>query len=621
MREPPSRPIHDNVTSLDDKRRSGRLPASGVFANPLRFRTMRTVTFTTTGVDRPLTIRVLIDVSLQAYHVMHVLWAATGLAPDSSALLSRYEHDGEPHYFGIAASWENSANRDRVTGLDAVQFGQLFLPGTELYAELDPARGYRARIQLEAENALGDEAEGMPGSSVRITHAPFGIPTGLTANETDVLLQASDGEQLSPLQQQILVQLAEPIDLPRSDISQAIALATFHGVRLGVQPEFMQLIPWAMVEMPSALPARELLRFVHASDRGMKVTKSGKMPVSELRRLLNAPNVDYEIFDVSADIAPDQLKLSVAPLVQSAWDVLQDTGVIAIDNQRAVLSTDLGLLPTVTAEELDSYFEAVFLRLILEQGFIDVDGLAAADVHPTLEYETAQDYADSLISSAIAAPEEALQQFIDEHMLDSFDPDEQREHLEFTIELLYMPQPVTRRMSVPMNANLHASIETILVMFGWQLTHLWQLDLVDADGIRQPGAASYRDSHLEVPLAADLQVADILRPEGPQALLTYDFGDGWEMLITPLGTRTAASTGELLVAEGPCPPEDSGGPGGYEMKLLAMRDPEEFQRQYPDFESEEIRELANWARTNGAGTRVPEPDSYELYEHALPYDI
>src|SRR5699024_1762134 len=125
-------------------------------------------------------------------------------------------------------------------------------------------------------------------------------------------------------------------------------------------------------------------------------------------------------------------------------------------------------------------------------------------------------------------------------------------------------------------------------------------------------AVSFRDDHVDVPLAADLDVATVLYVNGPPAILTYDFGDGWEMLITPVGMRQSVAAGELLAAEGSCPPEDAGGPGGYEMKLLAMRDPAEFQRQFPDFESEEIREIANWARMNGSGRIVPEPDFYEL---------
>lgn len=583
--------------------------------------TFRTIALTTTDMDRSLTTRMRTDVSQPADQVMYVLWAAAGLEPDPSALFSRYEQ-GEGHrYFGITGSWENSANREAVVGINTVQFGQLFLENTELYAEIDPARGWRARVSLEPADELAAAALGETGSTVQVVQDPFGIPSTMTAAQTDVLLKASDGEWLSPLEQQILVQLDEPVGLPNTEISQAIALATLHAVRLGVAPEHVQLIPMLMVEMPYAMAARELLRFLQETDDQVRVTKTGKLPVAELRRILQDPYMYLVLVGEAEWLNPATVQLKDVPHVAEAWGVLQQLELIVIEHQRAHVQSNLSWLKTVTNEEFDSYFEAVFLRYVVEHDLVDGDDLADAGLHPTLEYETAQEYADSLISSALAAPEDILEQLLDEQLFEVSDPDEQREHIVFTIELLYVSEPVTRRMSVPLDANFHASIETILIMFGWGLTHLWQVDVVGTDGDVQPAAAAYRDEYLDVPLAADLDVAALLHMDGPQLLLTYDFGDGWEMLITPVETRTAGSAAELLAAVGSCPPEDAGGPGGYEMKLLAVADPAEFQRQYPDFESEEIRDLGNWMRNFGAGQHVPEPDFYELDEHALPYEF
>lgn len=610
-----------NVTWLDARRRTEQRDAPEMFGEKLHPGTFRTLVLTTTDMDRPLTIRVHTDVALPAEHIMYVLWAAAGMAPDPSALLSRYHHGERLHYFGVAEAWQNSANRDTVIGLNAAQFGQLMIPDTELYAEIDPARGWRARISFEPAGALGDAPVGDPGSTVQLTQDPFGIPSAMTAHQTDVLLKASDGEPLTPLEQQVLVQLGEPIDLPISEVSQAIALATLHAVRVGVAPEYVNLIPLVMVEIPYAIVARELFRFLQEAASGIKVTKTGKIPAAELRRILQDAYMSLILLNGSEQLDPATAQLNDLPQVAAAWEALHAIGLLEIDGQRAYLAPELRWLDHVTHEEFDSYFEAVFLRYVLDHGLLAVDRVPEVVPHPTLEYETAQEYADSLISSALAAPDQLFDELLDEELVEFFDPDEQRDHLEFTIELLYVTEPVTRRMSVPSDANLHASIETILVMFGWGLTHLWQLDLVDANGMRQPVAVSFRDDQVDVPLAADLDVATVLYVNGPPAILTYDFGDGWEMLITPVGMRQSVAAGELLAAEGSCPPEDAGGPGGYEMKLLAMRDPAEFQRQFPDFESEEIREIANWARMNGTGMMVPEPDFYELDEHSLPYEL
>lgn len=170
--------------------------------------------------------------------------------------MSRYEQDEGHRYFGIEGSWENSANHDVVIGLNTVQFGQLFVQETELYAEIDPARGWRARLSLGSADALGDAPVGETGSTVQLVQDPFGIPPTMTAMQTDVLLKASDGESLTPLEQQLLVQLDEPIELPNAEVSQAIALVTLHAVRLGVSPGYVNLMPFVMVEVPYAMAAR-----------------------------------------------------------------------------------------------------------------------------------------------------------------------------------------------------------------------------------------------------------------------------------------------------------------------------------------------------------------------------
>lgn len=530
------------VTPLIRHRATGHDYETNMFAEPVSPGTFRTIVMTTTDMDRPLTIRVQTDVALPADQVLYVLWAAAGLEPDRSALLGRYEQDEGHRYFGIEGSWENSANHDVVIGLNTVQFGQLFVQETELYAEIDPARGWRARLSLGSADALGDAPVGETGSTVQLVQDPFGIPPTMTAMQTDVLLKASDGESLTPLEQQLLVQLDEPIELPNAEVSQAIALVTLHAVRLGVSPGYVNLMPFVMDEVPYAMAARELFRCVQERHHGVKVTKAGKLSVAELRRILQDPYMYMVLVGAAEGLNPATVQPKDVPLVADAWDVLQQLGLIAIDDQQAHADSELSWLNTVTQEEFDSYFEAVFLRYVLEQELLDFDDAYDAGLHPTLEYETAQEYADSLISAALAAPEDILAELLDEELVDFSDLDEPREHIVFTIELLHVTEPVTRRMSVPHDANLHAGLETILIMFGWGLTHLWQVDVLNTDGHLQPAAVSYRDEHVEVPLAADLEVATVLQVNGPQLLVTYDFGDGWEMLLTPEETRTAGST-------------------------------------------------------------------------------
>ena len=56
----------------------------------------------------------------------------------------------------------------------------------------------------------------------------------------------------------------------------------------------------------------------------------------------------------------------------------------------------------------------------------------------------------------------------------------------------------------------------------------------------------------------------------------YDFGDGWEHTITietEFRTPHALKFALCLAGENACPPEDSGGPGGFEYFLEALADP------------------------------------------------
>ncbi|WFP16356.1 IS1096 element passenger TnpR family protein [Citricoccus muralis] len=591
---------------------------------PVPAETVRTVQLATTGMERPLTVRVRLDVSLPAEHVMYVLWAAAGLEPQPAALLTREGKD--PVCFGVAAAWRETSNEDAVHDLNGLQFAQLFRRDTELYAEIDPARGWRARITLDTH--LDDDADGEPGSPVRVRVEPFGIPLFHSAAEIDVLLKASDGEQLTPLEQQVLLHLEEPLRLPFAQIAQSRALGTLAAVTHGLVPGAADLLPVLHAEYPLTTVALEVFCFV--SEQPVSATATGRLPVAELRRLAaespwirelqgEPDNVDDVGRDPDDDDAP-VLRAGDLPLVDEAWAALRDTGLVRIPERRAVVADHCEHLVGASHEWRRFWVETAVLAWMLRSGYVAgyaPDGSPVDRVSPTIAYESAQDYADSLISAAATSPEEVLRQLMEENTVDEEERDDV-EHIEFTIELEGLHETVSRRMSVPLEANLHSAVETILVMFGWELTHLWQLDVADRSQLvahSSEGIAEDSDG----PLAAEMHVGDVLRADGPALLLTYDYGDNWEMRISPVGTRVAGEEAELLSVDGDCPPEDAGGPGGYQQKVLALEDPEQFAQDYPDYESEEIHHLAGWLRTMREQLTTPEPGYYELVDHPLPY--
>ena len=54
----------------------------------------------------------------------------------------------------------------------------------------------------------------------------------------------------------------------------------------------------------------------------------------------------------------------------------------------------------------------------------------------------------------------------------------------------------------------------------------------------------------------------------------YDFGDGWEHdVVIEKRSPSSVAFAECLDGQNACPPDDVGGPGGYEDFLAALADP------------------------------------------------
>jgi hypothetical protein len=135
--------------------------------------------------------------------------------------------------------------------------------------------------------------------------------------------------------------------------------------------------------------------------------------------------------------------------------------------------------------------------------------------------------------------------------------------VELTVTLRDVDPPVWRRFVVPQRATL-ADLEGLLVaVMGWHGTHLSMFEL---DG-RSYGDVDDMDE-LGDPRRVDLEsLAD-----GTVFRWDYDFGDGWEHDVRVEARRTAEAP-TCLAGERACPPEDSGGPHGYERLLEVLADP------------------------------------------------
>jgi hypothetical protein len=151
------------------------------------------------------------------------------------------------------------------------------------------------------------------------------------------------------------------------------------------------------------------------------------------------------------------------------------------------------------------------------------------------------------------------------------------------IRLMRIDPPIWRHILVSDQITLAALHHLLQVVMGWEHSHLYQF-LVGEVRYGEP------DPEYEDDMQSDRRVRlrDIAREKGASFRYEYDFGDGWLHLITveDLWPRTEQDiVPRALDGQRACPPEDSGGIGGYEHLLEALRD-----RRHP-----EHRELRAWA--------------------------
>ena len=149
---------------------------------------------------------------------------------------------------------------------------------------------------------------------------------------------------------------------------------------------------------------------------------------------------------------------------------------------------------------------------------------------------------------------------------------------EITVTLRYIEPKVSRRLEVPADIPLDQLHQTLQAAFGWHNTHLYQFCIGKP---YQMGAERWvMPDFVESPedLPADkTTLAQVMKKNSTtQLTYLYDFGDDWEHQIK-IGTTHEADPDltypRLSTISGNCPPEDIGGPPGYELFVEAMADP------------------------------------------------
>ena len=141
------------------------------------------------------------------------------------------------------------------------------------------------------------------------------------------------------------------------------------------------------------------------------------------------------------------------------------------------------------------------------------------------------------------------------------------------IRLDHVEPVVVRRLEVPLTIRLDRLHLVLQAAMGWTNSHLYEIRARDVGwGMPDPDLG---DGPLD---ASKARLIDVLEDVGVRSLkYLYDFGDCWEHTVR-IERVTDAVPGviypRLVEAVGRCPPEDVGGPGGYQEFLDAIADPD-----------------------------------------------
>jgi hypothetical protein len=150
--------------------------------------------------------------------------------------------------------------------------------------------------------------------------------------------------------------------------------------------------------------------------------------------------------------------------------------------------------------------------------------------------------------------------------------------LQLRVELLHIEPPIWRRLQIPGDYtlwDLHVAIQSA---FGWNDSHLHAFTQPGhpGDGPRFGIPMEEFDDLAPTLPCWKHRVADVLSLSNPQLEYEYDFGDGWQHLIT-LEEIFAAAPGKkyprCTAGERAGPPDDCGGPGGYEACSMSSPTP------------------------------------------------
>lgn len=141
--------------------------------------------------------------------------------------------------------------------------------------------------------------------------------------------------------------------------------------------------------------------------------------------------------------------------------------------------------------------------------------------------------------------------------------------------------PIWRKVQIKSSISLAKLHQVIQGAMGWHNAHLHEFNY---NGERYELPSPFGDDWSDAKDSRKYKVNSFLKDVKDRISYLYDFGDGWEHVITLEKILTADKNVKyptIIKGKGMCPPEDCGGPWGYMEFRDAVNDPK--HEQYEDF--------------------------------------
>jgi len=152
---------------------------------------------------------------------------------------------------------------------------------------------------------------------------------------------------------------------------------------------------------------------------------------------------------------------------------------------------------------------------------------------------------------------------------------------QFKIQLMNVAKPpVWRQIQVPEKITFHKLHHLIQLVFGWEGGHLYQFS-PRGYGSHPTIAIPSKDDWEETDMnAMKTKLNKVFTHEKQTFNYLYDFGDDWAHKITlEKLVPDDIILPVCLAGKGSCPPEDCGGPWGYENLKIILADPKHEEHQ------------------------------------------